>query len=65
MKATGTRPKVIVSADGRGVVSHAGARLLADMADAAGLTAAFSDAMADVRQRQGRHDPARSRWIWR
>jgi hypothetical protein len=59
VKATGTRPKVIVSADGRGVVGHAGARLLADVAEATGLTAAFGDALAGVRQRRGAHDPGR------
>lgn len=30
MQATSTRPKIIVSADGDGVVSHVGSRLLAD-----------------------------------
>jgi hypothetical protein len=35
-QAAGTRPKITVSADGRGVVGHAGARLLADVADATG-----------------------------
>jgi hypothetical protein len=59
VKATGTRPKVTVSADGRGVVGHAGARLLADVADATGLTGAFSEALAGLRQRRGRHDPGR------
>lgn len=59
MKATGTRPKITVSADGRGVVGHAGARLLADIADATGLTEAFSVALAGLRQRQGGHDPGR------
>ncbi|GAA2376947.1 IS1380 family transposase [Dactylosporangium salmoneum] len=59
MKVTGTRPKIVVSADGRGVVGHAGARLLADVADATGLTAACGDALADLRQRRGVHDPGR------
>src|SRR5918994_2941282 len=58
-KATGTRPKIIVSADGRGVVGHAGARLLADVAEVTGLTGAFSDALAGLRQRRGGHDPGR------
>jgi hypothetical protein len=48
-----------VSADGRGVVGHAGARLLADVADATGLTSAVSEALAGLRQRQGGHDPGR------
>jgi hypothetical protein len=59
VKATGTRPKIIVSADGRGVVGHAGARLLADVAEATGLTGAFSDALAQLRQRRGAHEPGR------
>ena len=59
MQATGTRPKIMVSADGRGVVGHAGARLLADVADATGLTGAFGDALAGLRRRQGGHDPGR------
>lgn len=59
MQVTGTRPKIIVSADGRGVVGHAGARLLADMAEVTGLTSAYSLALASLRQRQGGHDPGR------
>ena len=46
MKTTGTRPKITVSGDGRGVVAHAGARLLADLADTTGLTGAFGEALA-------------------
>ena len=41
------------------MVSHAGARLLADLADATGLTGAFGEALAGLRQRQGGHDPGR------
>jgi hypothetical protein len=59
VQATGTRPKIIVSADGRGVVAHAGARLLADVAEATGLTRACGEAMAGARERRGRHDPGR------
>ena len=59
MKATPTRPKIVVTGGGRGVVNHAGARLLADLADATGLTSAFSRALAGLRQRQGGHDPGR------
>jgi hypothetical protein len=59
MKATGRRPKITVSGDGRGVVGHAGARLLADVADVTGLTEAFSEALAGLRQRRGGHDPGR------
>ena len=50
MHVTGSRPKIVTTADGRGVVGHAGARLLADLADATGLTSAFGDALASLRQ---------------
>jgi DDE family transposase len=59
MKVTGSRPKIVAAADGRGVVGHAGARLLADLADATGLTAAFGDALAPLRVRRSGHDPGR------
>ncbi|PWR06138.1 IS1380 family transposase [Micromonospora sicca] len=59
MHDTGSRPKIVATADGRGVVGHAGARLLADMADATGLTASFSEALASLRQRRAGHDPGR------
>jgi len=39
----------MVTGDGRGVVGHAGARLLADLADATGLTRAFGQALAGLR----------------
>jgi hypothetical protein len=41
------------------VVAHAGVRLLADVAEATGLTRACGDALAELRERPGRHDPAR------
>jgi DDE family transposase len=50
---------VEVVADGDGLMSHAGAALLAETADRLGLTAALSDALAGVRERRGRHDPGR------
>ncbi|WP_308036656.1 IS1380 family transposase [Actinoplanes sp. DH11] len=59
MKPTATRPKIMVTGDGRGVVGHAGARLLADLADTTGLTSAFSQALAGLRRRQRGHDPGR------
>jgi Transposase DDE domain group 1 len=46
-------------ADGEGLVSHAGAALLAEAADRLGLTAALSRALAPMRERRGRHDPGR------
>jgi len=47
----------MVTADGRGVVGHAGARLLADLADATGLSEAMSEALAPLRRRNRGHDP--------
>jgi hypothetical protein len=59
MQGSGLRPKVVASADGRGVVGHAGARLLADLAEVTGLTAGFSEALAPLRVRRSGHDPGR------
>lgn len=50
---------VIVSADGDGVLSHAGMVLLAETADRTGLTGALSEAMAITRHRVSAHDPGR------
>jgi hypothetical protein len=38
------RPKIAVTADGTGVVNHAGARLLSDLAQATGLSAGLVEA---------------------
>jgi hypothetical protein len=59
MQATGSRPKIVVTADGRGVVGHAGARLLADVAEVTGLSGGFSQALVSMRQRESGHDPGR------
>lgn len=59
MKRTSSRPKLVVAADGRGVVGHAGTRMLADLADATGLSAAFSEALGPLRRRNRGHDPGR------
>ncbi len=50
-------PKVVVSADGRGVVSHVGARLLADVAQATGLVAGFDEVARTRRVRRSAHLP--------
>jgi hypothetical protein len=50
---------VEVVADGDGLVSHAGAALLAETADRLTLTGELSGALAAVRERRGRHDPGR------
>jgi hypothetical protein len=59
VKRTSCRPKIVVKADGRGVVGHAGARLLVDLANATGLSRAMSDELASLRQRESGHDPGR------
>ena len=48
-----------MTADGRGVAAHVGTRLLAEVADATGLTSSLSEAMAPTVQRRRRHDPGR------
>jgi hypothetical protein len=57
VKATTSRPRLSVMSDGRGVVARARAWLLADLAEAAGLTGKFSEAVASSRSRRGGHDP--------
>ena len=59
MHPTTARPTITVTTDGAGVVSHVGSRLLAGMADRSGLTEAFSDVLAGLRERRGGHDPGR------
>ncbi|MFI5689651.1 transposase [Streptomyces sp. NPDC051636] len=59
MHTTGSRPKLVVSADGHGVVSHAGSRLLADLTEATGLTGFFTNALHRLRPRGTGHDPGR------
>lgn len=57
VKRSSRRPTVKVTADGTGVVSHAGSALLAELADAVGLRTGLSAAMAPTRQRRSAHDP--------
>jgi Transposase DDE domain group 1 len=59
VKATAGFGTVEVTADGEGLVSHAGVALLVELADRAGLTAALSEAMAATRERRSAHDPGR------
>jgi hypothetical protein len=59
VQATTTRPTIIATADGEGVVSHAGSRLLADVADRTTLTAQLSEALDGLRKPRARHDPGR------
>lgn len=59
VQPTRTRPPVDVSADGAGVVSHAGSRLIADLADQTTLTGQLSAAFAHRTAPQTAHDPGR------
>jgi hypothetical protein len=56
VKRNSARPHLTVTADGRSVVGHAGARLLSDLAEAVGLTDGLSKAMAPTKQRRRGHD---------
>jgi len=56
---TTARPSLLVSADGRGVVSHAGSRLLADLAERTTLTAELSAALAGLARPRAVHDSGR------
>src|SRR6187200_1233999 len=57
VKTQTTHRTVEVRADGEGLISHAGAFLLVELADRLGLTAALSKAMAPTRERRSAHDP--------
>ena len=59
VKPTARFGTVEVTADGEGLVSHAGVALLVELADRAGLTAALSQALASTRERRSAHDPGR------
>ena len=59
MQTTTAAPKITATADGEGVASHAGGRLLADLAAVTGLNAAYSDALVGGRRRLAGHDPGR------
>jgi hypothetical protein len=56
---TSTRPQITVTTDGAGVVSHAGSRLLADLADRTTLTEGLGVELARLRKRRPTHDPGR------
>ena len=59
MQRIAAYPRVQVSADGTGVVSHVGSRLLADVAAVAGLPQAFDVAAGGSRKRCSAHTPGR------
>lgn len=56
MKSNRVRPRLKVTIGGRGVVNHAGARLLCDLAEVTGLAEGLSAAMAGTKQRRRGHD---------
>ncbi len=54
------RPVAVdVTADGTGLVSHAGSALIAQVSDKLGLTRALSLRLAGLKQRRRGHDPGR------
>lgn len=59
VKDNRSRPRLKVTPNGEGIAAHAGTRLVADMADALGLTEALSIAMGSTRRRRSAHDPGR------
>jgi hypothetical protein len=59
VRRDGRNVTIKVSADGDGLVSHAGAALLAECADRLGLTDALSVGLSGMRQRRSGHDPGR------
>ena len=60
--------RVRVSADGAGVVSHAGVGMLREVADLTGLIGNVTEVLADTYQGPWVHEPGRfsriSRWQW-
>jgi hypothetical protein len=56
---TARRPKIAVSADGAGIVSHAGGVLLTGAVRATGLDAGLSAVLERWRPGRARHDPGK------
>ncbi len=59
MKSTTRSSHVVVTADGTGVVSHAGAALLRELADQWGLTEGWTSALLDTYKGPPVHLPGR------
>jgi hypothetical protein len=59
VKNTARRPKITVSADGRGLVSQAGTLLLAEAARVTGLGQGLADGLARWRAPRAVHDPGK------
>jgi len=60
VKNTARRPKITVSADGRGLVSQAGALLLLETLQATGLSRGLSAGLARWRAPRAVHDPGKT-----
>ncbi|MBA2638834.1 MAG: transposase [Nocardioidaceae bacterium] len=65
MNGTRAAQRVKVTGDGKGVASHAGSLLLAELADRVGLTAGLSTAMAHTRRRRSAMIRGSCWRIWR
>ncbi len=65
VKRTAWLGTVEVTADGEGLVSHAGVVLLVELADRAGLTAALAEALALTRERRRRMIRGGCSGMWR
>ena len=59
MHNTASRPKITVSADGKGLVSQAGVLLLAETARVSGLSEGLAGALARWRAPRAVHDPGK------
>jgi hypothetical protein len=59
MQNTARRPKITVSADGSGIVSHAGALLLTETARVTGLAGGLSAGLSRWRPGRAVHDPGK------
>jgi hypothetical protein len=59
VNSSASLPRIFVTTGGRGVCSHVGSRLLADVAAAAGLPEALDDAVSGRRRRRSAHAPGR------
>ena len=56
MQRNAGRPNIVVTTGGKGVATHAGARLLCELADELGLRQGLSEAMAPTKKRRRGHD---------
>ncbi len=59
MQANSTRPRLLVTGDGKNIAAHVGSRMLCDLADGLGLTDGMSAAMAPTKRRRRGHDRGR------